>query len=70
MGASSGSGSSRLSRHRYPNGAAPPIGLPSLARIGTEAYTRSAISSRSHCAIAAIIVKKSRPAGELVSIAS
>src|SRR5207237_1394626 len=45
-----------LSSQRYPNGAAPPNGLPSFARMGTEAATRLAISSRSHCAIAAIMV--------------
>ena len=51
-------------------GAAPPRDLPSLARTTTEAATRSAISSRSHWAMAAIIVEKSRLAGELVSTAS
>ena len=44
--------------------------LPSLARVNTEALTRSVISSRSHCAIAAITVKNNRPAGVEVSIAS
>ena len=70
IGASFGSGTICLSFHWYPYGAPPPIGFPIFARIGTDARTRSAISSRSHCAMAAIIVKKSRPAGELVSIAS
>lgn len=34
----------------------PPRGFASFARIGTEVATREAISSRSHCAMPAIIV--------------
>ncbi len=39
-----------------PDGSGTTKGLPIFARTGTDAATRSAISSRSHCAIAAIMV--------------
>jgi hypothetical protein len=55
-GASFSSTTNCLSTHLYPKGACPPMGLPSFARIGTDAATLSDISSLSHCAIAAIMV--------------
>jgi len=53
-GASCGWGTSFRSFHWYPNGAAPPSGLPSLARTTTDALTPVGDFFTLHCAIAAI----------------
>ena len=58
-----------MKAHRAMEGAAPPRDLPSLARTAAGAANQSAITTRSHWAMAAIIVEKSRLAGELVSTA-